>query len=139
MKRNRIKVLREERGIKQVELAKKISYSISYLSKVEGNKQVPSVNFLEKCADELEVPISQLFEDYIEQTIEPDTVTDINEAHRNASLEEFYENKMKLLKIICFEIDELEAILKLLGYTEKIMEEVEQKKIVKKEREAGTG
>jgi transcriptional regulator with XRE-family HTH domain len=51
-----IKLIRTARKQRQVVLAKQVGVSPNYFSMVEANKRVPSLEFLEKVAAELEVP-----------------------------------------------------------------------------------
>jgi transcriptional regulator with XRE-family HTH domain len=58
----RLKALREERGIRQKDLAEKCDLTPSLISQIESNKLTPSVNTLGRIAGALGVPIGQLFE-----------------------------------------------------------------------------
>ena len=53
--------IRQERGIKQYELAQKLSCSPSFLSKVEKGLQSPNDKFKKKCARILKVKENVLF------------------------------------------------------------------------------
>lgn len=56
-----IKLLRTAAGLKQKEIAKNLGVSPNYLSSVENNKRKPSLSLLESLSDELNVPLSFLF------------------------------------------------------------------------------
>lgn len=58
---NRVWSLRQEKGIKQYQLAKKIGCSPSYLSRVEKGIISPNNEFRKKCARALKVPETELF------------------------------------------------------------------------------
>lgn len=52
---------RTDRGIKQVDLAKQLGCSPSYLSKIEQGKIIPKSGFKKKCARILKVKEAELF------------------------------------------------------------------------------
>ena len=60
----RVKELRHLRGVKQSDLAARMSVSVSYISKVENGKlhfgDYPSEKFIHKLADELQVDEDEL-------------------------------------------------------------------------------
>lgn len=58
---DRIKKLRKLKGISQLRLAEKLNIDQSYLSKIENNKQDPSLSAAKKIADALEVEEYELF------------------------------------------------------------------------------
>ncbi|WP_028399406.1 helix-turn-helix domain-containing protein [Ectobacillus panaciterrae] len=61
----RIKRLRLQRGISLTELAEKAGVAKSYISSIERNlQQNPSIQFLEKIAHVLHVPVDSLLYDY---------------------------------------------------------------------------
>jgi transcriptional regulator with XRE-family HTH domain len=53
--------VRQEKGIKQYELARQLECSPSYLSKVEKGLQRPNDRFRKRCAKILRVKESELF------------------------------------------------------------------------------
>lgn len=59
----RIKNLRKERSLTQVELAKKSNISRSYLTDIENNRYNPSVETLKAIANSLEVTLSDILSD----------------------------------------------------------------------------
>ena len=58
---NAIKTVRTASRIKQLDLAKRTGVTANYVSLVEGDKREPSVAFLKKIADSLDVPVSLFF------------------------------------------------------------------------------
>lgn len=59
--KNSIWLERKKQGIKQVELARRINFSPSYLSKVETGQQMPTDFFKKQCAKVLRKKESDLF------------------------------------------------------------------------------
>ncbi len=57
----RLKILREERKLQQVELGKRTGLHQCYISRVETGRTVPSLETLEKLARGLEVPLYRIF------------------------------------------------------------------------------
>ena len=57
---NRVKVLRQYRGMKQRELAQAIGINAAYLSELEASKKVPSVETLVRLARALKVDLQLL-------------------------------------------------------------------------------
>lgn len=55
-----LKMYRVLAGIKQKDLAVRLDTSSSYLSLVESGKRTPSLNFLSRAAQELNVPVELL-------------------------------------------------------------------------------
>jgi transcriptional regulator with XRE-family HTH domain len=62
----RIKTLRERKGLSQGDIEKRSALLRCYLSRVENGHTVPSIETLEKLALALEVPLYQLFYDSAE-------------------------------------------------------------------------
>ncbi len=58
---DRIRAIREEKGLSQGDIESRSGLLRSYLSRVENGHTVPSVETLEKLARALEVPLYQLF------------------------------------------------------------------------------
>lgn len=58
----RIKKLRKERGLRQLDLALMVSVSEGYVGSIEQGLRYPSLRVLEKIAKVLKTPISQLLE-----------------------------------------------------------------------------
>ena len=58
---NRITVLRREKKIKQIDLAKALDVSPSYLCKIEKSSQEPTAKFMKACSEFLEVPETEIF------------------------------------------------------------------------------
>lgn len=63
----RIKNLRKERKLTQVELAKKSNISRSYLTDIENNRYNPSVETLKAIANSLEVTLSDILSDEVKE------------------------------------------------------------------------
>lgn len=62
-----LKLIRILRGLKQKELADKLGISPNYLSSVENAKREPSLSFVKLVSKELDVPVSFLFLDNIDE------------------------------------------------------------------------
>ena len=60
---DRLKELREEKGLSQGEIEKRTGLLRCYISRVENGHTIPSVETLEKFARALEVPMYRLFYD----------------------------------------------------------------------------
>lgn len=60
--KNKIWTVRQQKGIKQYELAKLLKCSPSYLSKIEKGLQRPSKSFKNRCAKLLKVKVQELFD-----------------------------------------------------------------------------
>lgn len=56
-----MKARRKELGISQAELAERIDASPNYISKIEAEKQFPSVQMIERIAESLEIDSVDLF------------------------------------------------------------------------------
>lgn len=59
----RVRALREARGISQMALAEKVGVEQPYISLVENGKQEPCLRNIESLAIGLEVSLSKLFND----------------------------------------------------------------------------
>ena len=59
---DRLKALREERGLRQKELAEKCDLTPSLISQIESNKLTPSVSTLGRIAKALSIPVGRLFD-----------------------------------------------------------------------------
>ena len=55
-----LKAIRQYHQLSQVDLAKHLSISPSYLSEIEGGKKEPSLDLLHRYADYFKVPLSSL-------------------------------------------------------------------------------
>jgi transcriptional regulator with XRE-family HTH domain len=56
-----LKTLREDKGLTQVDLAKRANVERTYIVKLEsGNKKNPSLDILKKLAKALGVPVTEL-------------------------------------------------------------------------------
>ena len=55
------------KGLKQKSLAEKLGISPNYLSSVENDKREPSLSFIKLVSKELDVPVSFLFLDNIDE------------------------------------------------------------------------
>jgi len=55
------------KGLKQKALAEKLGISPNYLSSVENDKREPSLSFIKLVSKELDVPVSFLFLDNIDE------------------------------------------------------------------------
>ena len=62
-----LKLVRIMKGLRQKDLADKLGISPNYLSAVENDKREPSLSFIKLVSKELDVPLSFLFLDNIEQ------------------------------------------------------------------------
>lgn len=60
---DRLRTLREQKGLSQGEIEKRTGLLRCYISRVENGHTVPTVETLEKIARALEVPLYQLFYD----------------------------------------------------------------------------
>ena len=58
---NTIVQLREQKGIRQRQLAKDLDISQTYLSQIENNWKIPNMSLLEKISAELSTPLPFLF------------------------------------------------------------------------------
>jgi len=58
---NAIKLVRTAAGIRQGVLAKKLNVSANYFSLIENGKREPSLSFLKRLADSLDVPVGIFF------------------------------------------------------------------------------
>lgn len=56
-----LKFLRASSGMKQSELARRVGVSPNYISMVETNRRVPSIELAKAIADEFGVPLGLLF------------------------------------------------------------------------------
>lgn len=59
--KNKIAMIRVQKGIKQTELAKKLKVDRSYLSKIENGHEWPSTRLLSRIAAELGVEVKDFF------------------------------------------------------------------------------
>lgn len=101
----RVKQLREEKKMSMTELAEKAGVAKSYLSSLERNLQTnPSIQFLEKIAIVLGVPVdSLLFDDLNRDTLDSEWIRIVEEAMKSGvskqQFKEFIEfNKWKIEK-----------------------------------------
>jgi len=62
-----LKLIRISRELKQKELADKLGISPNYLSSVENAKREPSLSFIKLVSKELDVPVSFLFLDNVDE------------------------------------------------------------------------
>ena len=62
-----LKLIRILKGLKQKSLAEKLGISPNYLSSVENDKREPSLSFIKLVSKELDVPVSFLFLDNIDE------------------------------------------------------------------------
>lgn len=69
-----MKARRKELGISQAELAEKIDTSPNYISKIEAEKQFPSVQMIEKIAESLGIDSVDLFSTKREETLRIDKI-----------------------------------------------------------------
>jgi transcriptional regulator with XRE-family HTH domain len=60
---DRLRELREEKKLSQGDIEKRTGFARPYISRVEHNHSVPTIETLEKWARALEVPMYQLFYD----------------------------------------------------------------------------
>ncbi len=60
---DRIRALREQRGLSQGQIEKRTGLLRCYISRVENGHTVPSIETVEKLATALEVPLYQIFWD----------------------------------------------------------------------------
>lgn len=101
----RVKKLREEKKMSMTELAERAGVAKSYLSSLERNLQTnPSIQFLEKIAIVLGVPVdSLLFDDLNRDTLDSEWIRIVEEAMKSGvskqQFKEFIEfNKWKIEK-----------------------------------------
>ncbi|ASV66509.1 helix-turn-helix domain-containing protein [Cytobacillus sp. FSL W7-1323] len=91
---NRVKALRQEKKMSLSELADQAGVAKSYLSSLERNLQTnPSIQFLEKIAAVLNVPVDHLIHDQInKEELDTDWINIVKEAMESGvSKEEFRE------------------------------------------------
>lgn len=117
-----IAIIRRRKRIGQQELAESISTSVSYLSQVEKNRKKPSFKMLKKIAVKLDIPLSAL----IFETIEEKHIS--NESDRNLFnlAKPMMENLIELLSNYQIETD--------VKKTKEKNEKKEPKSSMKKER-----
>lgn len=72
---DRLRALREEKKLSQGDIEKRTGLLRVYISRVENNHTVPSIETLEKLARALEIPLYQLFYDGDEPPKAPDLPT----------------------------------------------------------------
>lgn len=58
---NRVRLLRNERGLTQEQLAERAGISVDFLSLIERGKNSPSFENLDELADALNVTVAELF------------------------------------------------------------------------------
>jgi len=58
---NTISQLREQKGMKQGQLAETLDITQTYLSQIENNKKLPNIALLEKISSELSTPLPFIF------------------------------------------------------------------------------
>jgi transcriptional regulator with XRE-family HTH domain len=63
---DRIRKLREEKGLSLRELESRIKISYSHLSRIENNKKKPNLDLLELLAEFYDVPLHEFFGDKVE-------------------------------------------------------------------------
>lgn len=56
-----LKNLREQNSMTQTELADLLDISLSYISKLETNKRLPSKKLISKYSEAFEVPVNEIF------------------------------------------------------------------------------
>jgi len=66
-----LKQLRDEKGVSRQELCRKAGFHRTYIGKIERGKISPSLEAIEKIAEELDVRIVELF-DFEDQSDESD-------------------------------------------------------------------
>lgn len=59
---NNIRKIREEKGLMQIDLCKKLEVDRAYMSNIENGKKNPTLLTVEKIAKALNVPASELLE-----------------------------------------------------------------------------
>ncbi|UOF90834.1 helix-turn-helix domain-containing protein [Fodinisporobacter ferrooxydans] len=62
-----IKRIRESRNMTQTELAERVGVTQEHISRLENEDRNPSFPLLEKIADSLKVPITDLLQDQIKE------------------------------------------------------------------------
>jgi transcriptional regulator with XRE-family HTH domain len=77
---DRLRELREQKDMSQGDVEKKTGLLRCYISRVENNHTVPSVDTLEKMARALEVPMYALFHDGETKAVAPKLVKDSKHA-----------------------------------------------------------
>lgn len=81
-----LKLIRVLKGLKQKELAEKLGVSPNYLSLIENDRREPSLSFIKALSKGLDVPVSFLFLD------------NINEENMTAEQKTLFEKLKSLLK-----------------------------------------
>ena len=87
-----IKIARNNRGMGQDELATKLKVTKNYISLVENERKDPSINFLKKTADLLDIPLLLL----MWEKIDLPTAKNSTEKEIKKSLEQLAEKAQKL-------------------------------------------
>jgi transcriptional regulator with XRE-family HTH domain len=64
---DRLRALREHKGLSQGDIEKRTGLLRCYISRVENGHTIPAIETLEKLARAMEVPLYQLFYDDVEQ------------------------------------------------------------------------
>lgn len=72
---NHIYMLRKKRGVKQYDMARALSVSPSYLSKIETGAQDPTEKFKVACAKYLKTSVDRLFNESAVEEIYPEFST----------------------------------------------------------------
>jgi len=63
-----IRIMRQLSGLRQGEFAKRLDVSANYISLVENQKRDPSLKFIQKAAEKLNLPVSVFFWEDINTT-----------------------------------------------------------------------
>jgi len=68
-----LKDLRQQHGLSQAQLAEKIGYSQNHISKIEAGILNPSIKFLEKLFNTLNIEATSFFSELTHQSQDPQT------------------------------------------------------------------
>jgi transcriptional regulator with XRE-family HTH domain len=90
-----LRLLRTYHQLKQIDLAKQLEISNSYLSELEKGYKTPSIDILDKYAKTFKMPVSSilLFSESIDSPLKPGTKLRIAAADKILRLLEFLEER----------------------------------------------
>jgi len=78
-----IQEIRRRKSISQGDLAKRLKISQTYLSQIEGDKKMPSMEILQEISEALEIPVYYLLFKGLE--VEKDIVPEKRDAYKTLS------------------------------------------------------
>lgn len=119
---NILKKLRQENNLTQDELAKKVNTSRSNIANYENDKNMPSVDILEKLSHTLNCSVDYLMGKTSKNIVTNDmnSIKNYYEEKINVTLENKYSNEFRSLKLTGFEI---ESLIKSMDFKDKLSRE----------------